>query len=405
MAPSTPLRCPNCNAPVELGPGQRVFVCAYCNTQSTNPLYQRPKPPPRSAAPRPAPGPKKGGGARGCLIAVVALLLLVGMVVAISGNKKKRSYNRSAGRSVSVDKAGRYTFGTAEPAADSALDRKLNAYLGCLAEHSARARQARVRYRFWAGDDGPSCRERYRPSMLTLASLDRCRKGVATAAAAKPELPELERAGAAVVAGYRELAPLLEQAKAYYAQEDYEDDGCQKGKVLHRELGKVWQRLAGEEKALRKELFPRRSKLLARRLERAKKSRTLAYHFAYADLLLQADRTVLTLAREGQKKQPDVARMKAANAALSRRIGLLQGAEKKLKGVKPFYATSVRLAAGRLLTAAKRYRRRRQKSTPYSATEKRHMQTGYGWIVKGSFARVAQDYDRVLLAASRIRYR
>lgn len=159
------------------------------------------------------------------LAAAVALTLS-----ACGGNDKAPKAAKGAAASAAPDKA--------DP--QQALTVKLNDYIDCYNGIDSSVHHGINTYTGWMddADAGPTGKERrgYGPAEVDDHQLKKCDEAVTRALAAKPALPELDKAAKDYLAQLHALAPLAGEAYSYYNRDDFEDDGFARGKQMHAQL-------------------------------------------------------------------------------------------------------------------------------------------------------------------------
>ena len=460
------INCPQCKAPIQVDPAKVLFTCEYCGTQGKNTAFapaagarpqgvpapqgasppchppgapapqggasppchppgqyprghghQGPYPPPPHGQPYPMLRARRAGGIPvwPFILGGVVLLLFFGIVAAlvvvgITTSKRPRSKFGLLNKSNKY-KANKYKYRSryrfpGESSAEAAQSRKLAAYEMCIYRHSGRVLRSRARYLSWirAPASGPTCSERHKYGPYKLLSSINCRNAVRKVRDRSPEMDALERAGTRYLAALKTLEPLHRKAERYYKQEDYEDDGCKKGKKLHGKLMAGWDRLIEWDQAIRKVVAPKRSAILLRRLKSSKKNKGVAYF--YVKTRLSAQVMVGTLSKQDRATEADLAKIRKVISRFDDDLQDLEEAYRKTRASRrPLYMTLVKSRAGLLLKAAKRFRRRLESGRQLKPYERRLQATGSGWVVKGSFERVEFDYHNLLEYASKVKFR
>ena len=106
-----------------------------------------------------------------------------------------------------------------------------------LLNRALRASESLARYDSWVDmKAGPSGRERIIHGLYSLYDVrDEIGKARA-AAAARPEMPDLDAGIKSCIAACEALAPTITQAEAYCDRQDCKVDGMAEGKTLHTKL-------------------------------------------------------------------------------------------------------------------------------------------------------------------------
>lgn len=116
---------------------------------------------------------------------------------------------------------------------------KSNAYVELL-NTSLRALQSIRRYESWVDmKTGPTGKERYIEYGLYNVDPSTTKEAIAKArdaANGPPQIPALDDAARNYASAVETLVPILNDASAYYARQDYKDDGAAGAKALHAKL-------------------------------------------------------------------------------------------------------------------------------------------------------------------------
>lgn len=269
------------------------------------------------------------------------------------------------------------------------LDQKINPYIKCMNEQSGRAYQARERYFSWAGKNGPTGKEAIIYGTYTIYDTGNCVSGIAAANSVAPHDPELEAAATEYVAAVATLGLLLNEANDYYDQQNYKDDKMAKGKAMHPKLVAAWTAFAAADDKLRGSIDVIQDKQAVEQL--AEIERTEGHNRSYhlKALMLRAK----TLLRAEGNSPPDLAKITAALGeyeAIVKATGDF-AASGDSSGIGSHFLS----VAKAYLTTAKQLMRRVREKTSYTAGEKMIMSgpPGGGWMVEGSPARLARDYN------------
>lgn len=123
-----------------------------------------------------------------------------------------------------------------EMAAAQATTLKLNAYVELL-NRTLRASESLARYGSWVDmKKGPTGRERIIYGLYSLYDVRTEAAKAEAAISAAPPMPELDAEMTRYIAAYRDLAPTITTASAYYERQDYKVDAMAEGKMLHAKL-------------------------------------------------------------------------------------------------------------------------------------------------------------------------
>lgn len=272
-----------------------------------------------------------------------------------------------------------------------ALIKKMNAYVECINRLSERAYDSRSRYFSWAGDKGPTGKERIIYGTYTIYGTSGCKKNVENANSLDPRQPELEAAASAYVEAVVALEPLLEEADDYYEQEDYKDDKMAKGKALHPRLVAAWSAFANADQALRAGIDVLQDKLAVEKLAGIESTEGRKERYHIQALMMRAKHVM----RAQSAKPPNLAEITET----------LAGYEAIVKATEEYADTNPGSKIGSgfvgdaktFLIAAKQLMRRVRDKVPYSSGEKMLLDAdGGGWMVEGSPGRLLHDYNELV---------
>ncbi len=272
----------------------------------------------------------------------------------------------------------------------SVLTEKINAYIDCINRESARAYSSRERYFSWAAKTGPTGAERIIYGTYTIYDPKSCADGVAAANAKEPHEPELEALGAAYVDAIVKLEPLLKEADDYYEQQNYKDDHMAKGKALHPRLIAAWDAFAAADQKLRAAVDVIQDRNALAKLAEVESTEGRKAHFYLEAVMLRAK----TLLRAEKVAVPDIDKV---NAALTDYDAIVTEADRyatdnKEGGLGGMFVS----AAKEYLKTAKQAMRRVRDHVPYSQGEQMMLNSGAGWTVEGSTARLIKDYNSLV---------
>ncbi len=289
------------------------------------------------------------------------------------------------------------TPGGAAGADGATMAAKFGAYVACINRLSERAHDSRRRYFSWVGKKGPTGRERIKYGLYTIYDTADCRKGVEHANASEPRDEALEGAATAYVAAVTALEPLLKEADDYYTQENYKDDRMAKGKALHPRLVAAWDAFASADETLRLAVDVLQEKDADQRLARLAESDAKGARYQVEVVMLTAKR----LLRHLNTPKPDIKKIAPAMAAF----------EAHVKDTETFAAADTQRrvdsslvgAAKNFLVSAKQLMRRIRDKVGYSQGDRMLLNSGGGWMVEGSPARVVRDYNGLVESYNRRR--
>ncbi len=277
----------------------------------------------------------------------------------------------------------------------SVLTEKINAYIDCINRESARAYSSRDRYFSWAAKTGPTGSERIIYGTYTIYDPKSCADGVAAANAKEPHEPELEALGAAYVDAIVKLEPLLKEADDYYEQQNYKDDHMAKGKALHPRLIAAWNAFADADRKLRTAVDVVQDRTAIAKLAEIENAEGRKAHFYLEAVMLRAK----ALIRVEKLTSPDIEKV---NAALQEYDDIVNESDRYATGNKDAGLGSMFVGAAKeYLKSAKQAMRRVRDRVPYSQGEQMMLNSGAGWTVEGSPARLIRDYNSLVDAYNR----
>lgn len=283
----------------------------------------------------------------------------------------------------------------AASAEGTALNEKINAYVGCINRLSERSYESRSRYFSWVGKKGPTGKERIIYGTYTIYDTSDCKAGVEKANSLEPHDAELEGAASAYVAAVETLEPLLKEADDYYTQEDYKDDKMVKGKALHPRLVAAWTAFASADTKLRDGIDVIQDKMAADRLAEIESTEGRKDHYHIQALMIRAKH----LMRAQSAEKPDLTKIKDALAdyeAIAKASEDYAGANTDSKIGSGFIDS-----AKSFLTTAKQLMRRLRDKVPYSQGDRMMLEAGGGWMVEGSPPRLMRDYNDLVESYNR----
>lgn len=270
------------------------------------------------------------------------------------------------------------------------LTQKINAYVECINRLSARSYDSRARYFSWVGKQGPTGKERIIYGTYTIYDTSGCKKSVEQANALEPRLPELEAAASAYVKAVVTLEPLLKEADDYYDQENYKDDQMVKGKAMHPRLVAAWDAFAAADQTLRSGLDALQDKRAVERLAEIESTEGRKERWHIEALMIKAKRVM----RSEGANPPDLAGITQAVSDYEEIVKATEAYAAGNKGGK--IGSSFINAAKEYLTTAKQLMRRVRDKVPYSSGDQMMLNSGGGWMVQGSPARLMRDYNQLV---------
>jgi hypothetical protein len=148
-----------------------------------------------------------------------------------------------------VEQGVKQTTGTTSE--ESALNEKMDAYVGAINFVSAGISRGYESYCRWCPQAGPTGKElqpRYDNVSNPKDYLDKVKK----ATESDPKLAPIDEIATRYLVAVQELLPKIEEASKYYSQENYTDDKFEKGKQMHTglvESQKAFFKVDGELRA------------------------------------------------------------------------------------------------------------------------------------------------------------
>jgi G:T/U-mismatch repair DNA glycosylase len=132
---------------------------------------------------------------------------------------------------------------------------KANAYIE-IAKMTERAVESWERYASWVNmKTGPTGKERYISyGMYDLYDLAGLLKEARVAAGTEPGIPKLDATMKRYIDAYEALAPVMNQASAYYDRNDYKTDNAAEGQALHKQMVPLATTFLAERDAMMPEL-------------------------------------------------------------------------------------------------------------------------------------------------------
>ncbi|HSI39776.1 MAG TPA: YiiG family protein [Xanthobacteraceae bacterium] len=276
-----------------------------------------------------------------------------------------------------------------------ALTEKLNAYVGCINRLSERSYASRERYFSWAAKKGPTGKERIIYGTYTIYDTSDCARNVAAANALEPHDAELEDAASAFVAAVVALEPLLKEADDYYEQENYKDDKMAKGKALHPRLVAAWEAFAAADVRLRRGIDVIQERRAAENLAEIERTEGRKERYYIEALMMRAKRVL----RTQNATPPDLASITEALAeyeAITKATDDYAAANADSKIGSSFISD-----AKAFLVTSKQLMRRIRDKVPYSSGDRMMLNSGGGWMVEGSPARLTRDYNELVSSYNR----
>jgi hypothetical protein len=275
-------------------------------------------------------------------------------------------------------------------AQDLAINKKLNAYIGCINRLSERSYDSRRRYFSWVSKNGPTGKERIIYGLYTIYDTTDCKKKVEQANAMEPRDPTLETAASNYAEAVGILEGLLKEADDYYTQENYKDDKMAKGRAMHPRLIAAWDAFASADQKLRTSIDELQDVMAAQRIAEIERTEGIKERYHIEAVMLSAKR----LMRVQSTAKPDIAAITKALEDYEAIVKATDTFAEENKGSK--IGSSYVNASKSFLTTAKQLMRRVRDKVPYSQGDKMMLDAGGGWMVEGSPARLTRDYNQLV---------
>ncbi len=275
-------------------------------------------------------------------------------------------------------------------AQDPAINKKLNAYIGCINRLSERSYDSRRRYFSWVSKNGPTGKERIIYGLYTIYDTTDCKKKVEQANAMEPRDPTLETAASNYAEAVGILEGLLKEADDYYTQENYKDDKMAKGRAMHPRLIAGWDAFASADQKLRTSIDELQDVMAAQRIAEIERTEGIKERYHIEAVMLSAKR----LMRVQSNAKPDIAAITKALEDYEAIVKATDTFAEENKGSK--IGSSFVNASKSFLTTAKQLMRRVRDKVPYSQGDKMMLDAGGGWMVEGSPARLTRDYNQLV---------
>jgi hypothetical protein len=311
-----------------------ALICPHCNGQFANPVYRE------TTIDRVMSSASGGRGrfnAREVHLAIAivfALLVLGGGVTFYIQHAAPPSsrYEPTAGPTVSAtanDTGMSFPPSSPTDTAESAVPRhhltgKFNAYVACLQTYED-VRDAMGVYFSWRKEPllPPHCEEKYvgRGILpIPLDQVDDCEVSLPGADRMAPQLPQLHAAARAYVKTLQKAAPIFKMASAYYIKKKYTEDDCLKGKVLHPQLLKKFERITQRRNQLWQQIATGAKGELARCIEWSARypARKSLHHLAR--IVAAAQKLAVVSRIESQSVTPDMTRVRRTLSTLQNEI-------------------------------------------------------------------------------------
>jgi hypothetical protein len=291
---------------------------------------------------------------------------------------------------------------------DAALDRKLDAVIECINDHSNWVRQSRQRYLSWikSPERGPTGKERVVYGLYALQDLSRCRAAIDASAGVTPAVPELDPAVREWLQALLVTDAIVDEAQVYYALQTYKDDGMEAGKALHPRLIDAYAAFDGADRRLRGLVERIRDARTLRRLERLAADPGKRVPYLVERLLREADLMLRSAHGLGDDRDFDVTRMSTHVAAL--RVAWREFSDHRKAhpedGREVIRMSGLVDAGFALLESATAAERRARDGFVLDEGERMLVASGAAQLVDGHPAQLLERYNDLVDIANRTRW-
>lgn len=300
----------------------------------------------------------------------------------------------------------------AKPAADAAAAQaddgmqaqvaKMNGYIECFNAVDATIHRGVSTYTKWMRDPkaGPSGKEdkAWGPGELNDRQLGQCREQINTAAAAKPALAELDAAAREYLASLEALAPLLNEAQAYYSRDSYKEDGLADGRRMHAPLMQGYARFASASAAFEQALDVQNDALTEQQISQIEAAEGKSVSYYRLSISAEAKRLVNLLTQETFDPAQGEAQTAKFRALIDEAYKATEAERKANLDWDTFEGKALEVQR----RAKERVERVRNK-TPYSRNEQFSLSSGgTEWMVQGSPQRLLHGYNELVFASNRL---
>lgn len=306
------------------------------------------------------------------------------------------------------DAAGEPAKPATEAAAPQAEDgmqaqvAKMNGYIECFNVVDAMIHRGVITYTKWMRDPeaGPSGKEdkAWGPGELDDRRLGQCREQINTALAAKPALAELDAAAREYLASLEALAPLMNEAQAYYNRDSYKEDRLADGRRMHGPLMQGYARFATASEAFEHALDVQNDALTAQQIRQIETAEGKSVAYYRLSIAAEAKRLVNLLSQE--EFDPALGEAQAARfrALIDEAYKATETERKANLDWDTFEGKALEVSR----RAKERVERVREK-TPYSKIEAFQLNSGgTEWMVRGSPQRLLNGYNEMVFASNRL---
>jgi Protein of unknown function (DUF3829) len=254
--------------------------------------------------------------------------------------------------------------GEADDSGLKAVTLKFNAYVGFM-NRTLRAAQSIDRYKSWVNmKTGPTGRESIIYGLYEVYDTTREAAAATAALTQEPLLPELDAAMRDYIAANGALAPILNEASAYYDRKDYKDDKMAGGIALHTRIVAAAGPFLAARARLDAIFTAEKAKVDAARLAAIEKREGRKANWHVANVMMRAQR-VMDLLPSGAK--PAVGPARRGDPRICRR----SEGYGHLRRKQSEFLLRVRIATARLVEQAARLPRKNRSRQGRRAARRR----------------------------------
>ncbi len=282
------------------------------------------------------------------------------------------------------------------------LSKKSNLYISkCVNQYSNSIMLSYGRYRSWLKDPkaGPTGKERLVYGLYEVrGDGSDCEAAITEANASEPDMPEVEQAADKYLPALKEAAAQVRSIYAYYDQEDYKDDGFEKGRAAHPSLIAAFEAFETANREFTAEVDSLEDAVAEQRLEEYRNDPSKKFAFTVTDFNIKAKKAMNYISRsEYSSLSADTIQSHAEEVEAA--AALMKDA-----ATDKTFATSYFSAADNFVKATKDLMRRVRDKKPFNSTERGWLGTPAGWMVEGSPDKVVHEYNSLVRSRSFLRY-
>jgi len=221
-----------------------------------------------------------------------------------------------------------------------------------------------------------------------------------------PRFAELETAGEAYARALGRLETIVNQARDYYEQGNYKDDGFAKGKALHPGLLAAWDEFRLAHRALNDEVVRLNDELEQAELARLDKAAGQRLTYLARKMLLEAKQLVRAGSvadASGLELAEFRPRLEAYEASVDALKAYAAAHAEEAKGVSRLEL--VIDSASRTLVGAKELMRRKRDNLKYNDSDRVLIGANHAELVSGHPAQLMGRYNDLAERANDLRWR